>query len=94
LIDAARATREGRVLEWFAQGQTVGRAFASGSETVVELDDIRYGLPGHPRDGFWGLRFRFAATGAQAAPVVRFNRPLPPEASRLIGNLWREAYFN
>lgn len=94
LIAAARATPEGRVLEWFAAGQTAGRVIEEPGGTVVELDDVRYGFPGRPRDGFWGLRFRFASDGRLVGGVERFNRPIPEGAGRLLLGVFREAYLN
>jgi inner membrane protein len=94
LIAAARATPEGRVLEWFAAGLTAGRVIDDAGGSIVEIDDVRYGLPGRPRDGFWGLRFRFGADGRPTGPVVRFNRPLPAGTASQILGIFREAYFN
>jgi hypothetical protein len=94
-IDAARATPEGRILEWFADGLTAGRV-VNGTEgsATVEIDDLRYGFPGTPQDGFWGIRVPLDPTGRPAGPAERFNRPLPPSTKDALRFLFREAFFN
>lgn len=89
LIDEARRSREGRIFEWFASGQTAPRIRASGGGSVVEIDDLRYGFPSRPEEGLWGLRFRFDRAGRLAAPVERFNRPLPLPAGAVLAQIWR-----
>jgi inner membrane protein len=92
-IDAARATREGRILEWFAAGQTVGRLVeGGGGHSAVEIDDVRYGLPGRPREGLWGIRVPLDPGGRPTGPVERFNRPLPPSAGPILLSIFREAF--
>ena len=61
---------------------------AGGS--VVEFDDLRFGFPGSPRDGLWGVRVRLDAEGRPVGPGERFDRELPASASELLGRLWRE----
>jgi inner membrane protein len=87
LVDAARATPEVRVLEWFAMGEATPRVGDSGA--VVEFDDLRYGFPGRPRDGLWGVRVRLDPSGRPLGPGERFDRHLPASASELAGQLWR-----
>jgi inner membrane protein len=91
-IDAARATPEGRLLEWFAAGQTVGRIVDDGA--AVEIDDLRYGFPGHPKDGLWGIRIPFDREGRPRDGVTRFNRPLPQAPGALLRRIFREAFLN
>ena len=86
LVDAARSTREVRVLEWFAMGEATPRL--EGAGTVVEFDDLRYGFPGRPRDGLWGVRVRLDAAGRPLGPGERFDRALPASAPELLGQLW------
>ena len=93
-IDAARATREGRILEWFAAGQTVGRVVEGPAGTAVEIDDLRYGLPGRPELGFWGIRVPLDDQGRPSGPVERFNRPFPDSPGRLLRQIFREAFFS
>jgi inner membrane protein len=88
LVDAARATYEGRVLEWFAMGEATPRVSSLGGETVVEIDDLRYGFPGHPRDGLWGVRVYFDAS-SRPVRAERFDRPLPAPPRRILEHLWR-----
>jgi inner membrane protein len=89
LVEAARATRAGRIFEWFAMGESFARVETEGGQRVVEFDDLRYGFPGTPRDGFWGVRVRLGADGRPLAPGERFVRPLPLPVSRLLYTLWR-----
>jgi inner membrane protein len=94
-IDAARATREGRILEWFADGVTTGRVVEAGSgRAFVEIDDLRYGFPGRPQDGLWGIRVPLDDAGRPAGPAERFNRPLPPASGETLRFLFREAFLN
>jgi inner membrane protein len=89
-VDAARLTEEVRVLEWFAMGEATPRVEATADGAVVELDDLRFGFPGRPRDGLWGVRVRLDAAGRPAGPAERFSRALPAPASELVGRIWRE----
>jgi inner membrane protein len=89
LVEAARSTREVQVLEWFAMGEATPRLEEAGA--VVEFDDLRYGLPGRPRDGLWGVRVRLDAAGRPSGPGERFERALPASTSELLGQLWRQA---
>jgi hypothetical protein len=88
LVDAARATHEGRVLEWFAMGEATPRLVAGENGPVVEIDDLRYGFPGRPGDGLWGVRVVFDPSG-RPARAERFDRPLPVAPRRLLRQLWR-----
>jgi inner membrane protein len=89
-VEAARLTHEARVLEWFAMGEATPRVEATGDGAVVELDDLRFGFPGRPRDGLWGVRVRLDAAGRPVGPGERFDRALPAPASELVGRIWRE----
>ena len=88
LVRAARETREGRVLEWFAMGQTAARLHRTPEGATVEIDDLRYGLPGAPRDGLWGVRVRLDPIGRPRGPGERLNR-LP---SAPLGELTQELF--
>ena len=89
LVEAARTTREVQVLEWFAMGEATPRTREADGETLVEFDDLRYGFPGQPRDGLWGVRVRFDPAGQHRGPGERFDRRLPASAPELVGQLWR-----
>lgn len=89
LVDAARRVPEVRVLEWFAMGEATPRTREADGETLVEFDDLRYGFPGQPRDGLWGVRVRFDPAGQHRGPGERFDRRLPASAPELVGQLWR-----
>jgi len=90
LVEAARGTEEARVLEWFAMGEATPRVEPTADGTVVEFDDLRYGFPGRPRDGLWGVRVRLDAAGRPIGNGERFDRELPAQASELLNQIWRE----
>lgn len=89
-VEAARLTKEGRIFEWFAMGEATPRVEATADGAIVELDDLRFGFPGRPRDGLWGVRVRLDAAGRPVGPGKRFDRALPAPASELVGRIWRE----
>ena len=93
-VAAARATSEGRTFEWFTDGQTVGQARETASGAVVEIDDLRFGFPGQPELGLWGIRLPMSRDGRPLGPVQRFNRPLPTSAGSLVGRIFGEAFLN
>jgi inner membrane protein len=89
LVDAARGAREARLFEWFAMGEVAARlAGENDGVTAVELDDLRYGVPGSPRDGLWGVRVRLDAEG-RVLGGERIDRPLPRGGAELLRELWK-----
>jgi inner membrane protein len=90
LVEAARQAEAVRVLEWFAMGEATPRVQATAGGTTVEFDDLRYGFPGRPRDGLWGVRVRLDAAGRPIDAGERFDRDLPAPAPELLGRIWRE----
>jgi inner membrane protein len=90
LVEAARATPEARLFEWFAMGEATPRVELPVGGSVVEFDDLRFGLPGAPRDGFWGVRVRLDRDGRPLGPGERFDRNLSTPVSRLLRTIWRE----
>jgi inner membrane protein len=88
-VRAARQTWEASVLEWFAMGQTAARLEMTDDGAVVEIDDLRYGLPGHPRDGLWGVRVRLNAAGQPVGSGERINRRPGAAPGELLRQLWR-----
>lgn len=92
LVTAARRTDEGRLLEWFAMGQTAAALYRSTTGTVVEIDDLRYGFPSRPQEGLWGIRVRFDAAGHLEGRPQRIDRPLPASARALVGQIFRETF--
>jgi inner membrane protein len=74
MIDALKRTPEGSLFTWFAMQEVVGRVMTTVDGYVVELDDLRYGMPGRPAEGFWGVRGVFDARGRLIEPVRRFRR--------------------
>ena len=89
-VEAARATSEVRLFEWFAMGEATPRVVQDGAVVRVEFDDLRYGLPGRPRDGLWGVRLALDASGRPLGPAERFDRELPAPVSGILLTLWRE----
>ncbi len=92
LVDEARRTREGRLFEWFAAGQTAAALVATSEGTVVEIDDLRYGFPAEPQRGLWGIRVLFDDGGRVVPPVHRIDRPLPQSAGTLLLRIWRDTF--
>ena len=92
-VAAARATPEGRTFEWFTDGQTVGQVRETTDGPVVEIDDLRFGFPGTPELGLWGIRLPLGAQGRASGPVERFNRPLPSSAGSLLLQIVRRAFL-
>jgi hypothetical protein len=89
-VEAARLTHEARIIEWFAMGEATPRVEPTAGGAVVEMDDLRFGFPGRPKDGLWGVRVRLDADGRAVGPGERFDRALPAPASELVGRIWRE----
>lgn len=89
LIAKARDSDEGRILEWFAAGETAFRLENTPSGPVVEIDDLRYGFPTQPQEGLWGIRFRFGSDGRPLGGVERFHRSWPLPAARIPAEIWR-----
>ena len=92
-LEAARTTREVRIFEWFAMGETAARVMAgAGGSQVVEIDDIRYGFPDTPGEGLWGVRVEIDPMGVVNGPVRRYERALPLPAGRLMAQLLHLAF--
>lgn len=89
-IAAILATREGRILDWFADGH-LWAVVAPGGDgtTTVRLTDRRYGIPGPTVQGWWGIEARVDAGGRPETPPVRVD--LPRDASRA-GELFAAAW--
>jgi hypothetical protein len=92
LIDALAQTREGAIFVRFAMGETAAHMTPTGDGFVVEIDDLRYGFPGAPALGYWGIRGVFDADGRLREPVQRIQRDLPATTGALLGGLWRAAW--
>jgi inner membrane protein len=92
LVEAARRTEEGRVFEWFAMGQTTAAIHALDRGSVVEINDLRFGLPGRPDEGLWGIRVRFDEAGRVAGRPERIARPLPRPLGTLVADIFRRTF--
>ncbi|HEX7126150.1 MAG TPA: metal-dependent hydrolase [Thermodesulfobacteriota bacterium] len=92
LVDRVRATEAGRTFEWFTSGETLAVVRpAERGGAVVELTDLRYGLPGGNERGFWGVRGVFDAAGRLVAEPTRFSIPRQVDRGAL-GALVRAAF--
>jgi inner membrane protein len=92
LIDDLRSTWEGRLFEWFAMGQVVPQIHRTPAGWLVEMDDLRYGLPGRAEHGLWGIRVELDAEGRPRAPVERFRREVSASAGTLLRQIWRQTF--
>lgn len=79
----------GRIFQWFAMGETVTHVFPIPGGTVVEIDDLRYGFPGNPERGFFGIRAVFGPEGHLRGEIER-ARHSPPTPS--LGAFWRAIF--
>jgi inner membrane protein len=77
LIEKLSRTREGAIFIWFAMGEVAARVIERGDVSIVEIDDLRYGLPGAPDQGMWGIRASFDRNGELRGSVKRFARSRP-----------------
>ena len=91
LVDAARQTQEARVFEWFAQGEARPRE-RGGPRTaaIVELDDMRFGVPGRRRTGS-GESASGSTGGRPIGPGERFRRERSgAPVGEALRPVWRE----
>ena len=83
LIERLEGTPEGQIFDWFAMQETTARIIPTAAGTRVEIDDLRYGFPGDPERGMWGIRGDFDRSGNLIGPVQRIRyggtRPLSLE---------------
>ena len=92
LVDRLAETWEGSVFVWFAMGQVHPRVTRAGRDTVVELEDLRYGLPGQADRGLWGIRGVFDRAGRLRGRVERYNRRDAAARRIGLGDLWRATW--
>lgn len=92
LLDQLEATREGRTFLWFAMGQVSGRVTHNGDEVLVEIEDIRYGFPGPPKEGLWGIRAHFDKQGRLTGPVEYFDRVRGQRIGELLRDLFAATF--
>ena len=90
MIERLRSTPEGSLFDWFAMQQTVARTIPIPGGVAVEIDDLRYGLPGKPERGLWGIRAVFNSTGELIEPVQRIRMRERPEMD--FGSFWRATW--
>ncbi len=90
LVDRVAETWEGSIFVWFAMGQVHPRVIETRNGSVVEMDDLRYGLPGQADRGLWGIRAVFDRAGRLQGSVQRFNRRAGPRIG--LRELWRATW--
>jgi inner membrane protein len=93
LVERLEATWEGSLFVWFASGQVTARTRSLSETTVVEIEDLRYALPGFPPDeGLWGIRARFDASGARIGPVERYGRRRTGRIAPVLVEMWNATW--
>jgi inner membrane protein len=92
LIEKLKATPRGDLFVWFAMGEISARVSEGPDGTTVEIDDLRYGFPGTPERGMWGIRGRFDHEQRLIEPVQRIRHPRPSRTS--IEALWQAMWGN
>jgi len=86
-------TWQGRVFTWFAMDEISWRVRVKGDTAVIEVDDLRYGLPGDPPDqGLWGIRATYDAGGRRTGPVERYARRRTGRIAPLLRSMWRATW--
>ncbi len=86
-------TWEGRVFTWFAMEEVAWRVRATGEAFVVEVDDLRYGLPSDPPNvGFWGIRAVYDGGGQRIGPVERYARRRSGRIAPVLWSMWRATW--
>ena len=94
-IDLARATPEGRILEWFADGVTAGRVVEGpDGRTCVEIDDLRYGFPGRRRMASGASAFPWTTRDGPPDRPRASTDPCPASSGESLRFLFREAFLN
>lgn len=76
------ATREGKILAWFADGMlwpTIEPQADGGK--IVRITDRRYGVPGETINGWWGLEARVDANNRVAGKIEHIQ--IPRDTSRV-----------
>ena len=90
MVGRLQATREGQIFEWFAMNETTARVIPLETGTRVEIDDLRYGFPGRPERGMWGIRGEFDLDGNLVGPVQRIQSGGPRNLS--FENFWNATF--
>jgi len=87
LVERLASTPRGRIFTWFAMNETAARVTPGPRGTAVEIDDLRYGFPGSPERGMWGIRAVFDEEQQRVGPVERTRHPAPSGINP--DSLWR-----
>jgi inner membrane protein len=93
-IGVALATREGKVFTWFADGEMTATVRDEAPLSRVQLVDLRFGVPGDPRAGLFGLEIELDSRG-RFTGVARRMRQIPAnsgQGSSLLAELWRATF--
>jgi inner membrane protein len=74
-IDIVRASWEGRLIEWFADGD-IGIFKSQGRfGEVIRIEDLRYSWSNSSGRGAWGIQAEIIGGDTLAGKIVRFDRP-------------------
>lgn len=92
-IEQLLKTREGEVFTWFAMGQLASRVVENDNGALVEIEDLRYGYPGPPDEGIWGMRAEFNAEGTMEGSVEFFERIPPIPVTEILRLLWVKTFL-
>ena len=79
---------EGQLLRWFAMDQVAHIVTATAGGDLLQAYDIRYGLPGDPRQGLWGIRVLYGGDGAVLEPARRFSIDRGDALNDNLARLW------
>ncbi len=88
VVDALRASYEGRIFEWFTTGLTAAYA----DQRRVFLTDLRYGLMTDVLRGNWRLEADVGLSPQEIGPARFVRSPRPAASPSNIMHLLHEAY--
>ena len=72
-IEQLKSTREGKIFEWFAMGQTMPRIISSPQQSIIQIADMRYGFLNVPDQGLWGIEAKFDQSGQLEGTVSYYS---------------------
>ena len=76
-------------------GEITWRIRRSGEHTLVEIEDLRYGLPGEAPDlGLWGIRGHYTESGQRVGVAERYSRRVTGRVGPVLRSMWRGTWGN
>lgn len=92
-VDDLLGTWRGSLFRWFAMNEITWHVRTVPGGSVVEIEDLRYALPGYPPDrGLWGVRARYDSNGARTSLVQRYGRRRSGRVAPLLRSMWRATW--